>query len=184
MTHSEELRYWFDFIDGDTNALSHLFEHYVDGLVAYGFKIYPDEELVNDAIQEVFIQLILQRQKLKRRDEISGLVFRMLRNKIIDEIKLINRTKKINNLIGNTTTNFVNDAEYQYINAEENLKRNTNLSIALDQLSPHQRESMFLKYAQCHSYDQISETMGISVASARTLIYRSLKQLRVLVPKI
>lgn len=183
MTHSEELRYWYDFIDGDTNALSHLFEHYVDGLTAYGIKIYPDEELVKDAIQEVFVQLILKRQKLKRREEIRGLVFRILRNTIIDEIKLINRNRKNNNLIGNAIVPFVRDAEYQFINAEENLKRNTRLSIALDQLSAHQKESMYLKYAQCLSYDQISEVMGISVASARTLIYRTLKQLKSLMPK-
>ena len=183
MTHSEELKYWYDFIDGDINALSHLFEHYVDGLIAYGLKIYPDEELVKDSVQEVFVQLILKRQKLNRREEIRGLVFRMVRNKIIDEIKLINRVKRNNNLIGNAIVPFVRDAEYQYINAEENLKRNTSLSIALDQLSAHQKESMYLKYAQCHTYDQISEVMGISVASARTLIYRTLKQLKALMPK-
>ena len=95
MNDSEEINYWDAFIDGDFDALSVLFLQYAKGLISYGKKIFPDEELVKDSIQEVFIQLILKRHKLKRNDRIKGLVYRMLRNKMIDEIKLINRSKKI-----------------------------------------------------------------------------------------
>jgi RNA polymerase sigma factor (sigma-70 family) len=178
MGDSEELKYWHDFIGGDFDALSVLFRHYAKSLVSYGMKISPDKELVKDSIQEVFIQLIQKRLKLKRNDEIRGLVFRLLRNKMIDEIKLINRNKRTGNLIFNCNNNFETDAEHRHIGSEDELRRDRLLTSALDELSAHQKEAMFLKYSSGFSYEQISEVMDISIASVRTLIYRTLKQLR------
>ena len=178
MIDSEEVKYWYNFIDGDLDALSVLFLHYAKGLVSYGMKIYRDEELVKDSIQEVFIQLIQKRHKLKRREEVKGLVYRLLRNKIIDEIKLINRRKNIDDLIFAPGNGFEIDAEHQQISFEEETERDRRMNTALDQLSVHQKEAMFLKYADGLSYELISQIMGISVASVRTLIYRTLKQLK------
>lgn len=178
MNDSDEVRYWHDFIDGDLDALSVLFLHYSKGLVSYGMKIYRDEEFVKDSIQEVFIQLIQKRHKLKRNNTIRGLVYRLLRNTMIDEIKLIYRSKKTDNLIFNTESSFQMDAEHLHIGFEEEIIRNSMLTSALDQLSTHQKEAMFLKYTDGFSYEQISDVMGISIASARTLIYRTLKQLK------
>lgn len=178
MSDSEEVKYWNAFIEGDFDALAVLFLHYTKGLVSYGMKIFSDEELVKDSIQEVFIQLILKRHKLKKDKKIKGLVYRLLRNRMIDEIKFINRSKKIDNLIFNINSDFEMDAEHHHIGLEEESERNKILTKALEQLSTHQREAMFLKYSNGFSYEQISEVMGISIASTRTLIYRTLKQMK------
>lgn len=178
MSDLEEVKYWQDFIDGDFDALSVLFSHYAKGLISYGMKIYQDEELVRDSIQEVFIQLIQKRHKLNRNEKIIGLVFRLLRNQMIDEIKLIKRSKKIDTLIFHSRNSFEMDAEHIHIGFEEDNKRNRMLNSALDQLSAHQKEAMFLKYSNGFGYEQISEVMGISINSTRTLIYRTLKQLK------
>lgn len=181
MYGSEDEKYWQDFIDGDFNALSVLFSHNCKGLMAYGMKIYPDQELVKDAVQEVFVQLIAMRQKLKQNGNYNGLIYRLLRNKMIDEIKLINRSKRIDHLIFSSTDNSEPDAEHQYIDIEDEHKRNNLLTSALNQLSSHQKEAMHLKFASELSYEQIAVVMGINIASSRTLIYRTLKQIRTLV---
>ncbi len=180
MTDSEEIKYWNDFIDGNLDALSVLFLHYTKGLVSYGMKIYRDEELVKDAIQEVFIRLIQKRHKLKRIEMIKGLVFRLLRNRMIDEIKRINRSRKIDFLSFDTHSCFELDAEQHLIEYEEYNKRNWLLTSAIEKLSTHQKEAMFLKYSNGFSYEQISKVMGISISSTRTLIYRTIKQLKTL----
>ncbi|MDP4240364.1 MAG: sigma-70 family RNA polymerase sigma factor [Bacteroidota bacterium] len=178
MNDSEEKEYWHAFIEGDLDALAILFLQYAKGLISYGMKICPDEEIVNDSIQEVFIQLIQKRHKLKQKDQMRGLVYRLLRNKVIDEIKRINRSKRIDNLIFNSSSSIEMDAEYHLIGFEEENKKNAKLNSALEKLSVHQKEAMFLKYTNDFSYEQISEVMGISIASSRTLIYRTLKQLK------
>ncbi len=178
MSDSEELKYWYNFIDGDLNALSILFLHHAKGLVSYGMKIYRDRELVKDSIQEVFIQLIQTRHKLRRDEKIKGLIYKLLRNKLIDEIKLINRSKKIDHLIFSSNHNYEIDSEHQHISLEEEILRDQMINSALNLLTTHQKEAMFLKYSDGLSYEMISIVMGISIASARTLIYRSLKQLK------
>jgi RNA polymerase sigma factor (sigma-70 family) len=180
MRDSEEDKYWCNYIDGDLNALSALFSYHANGLITYGLKIYHDQELVKDCVQEVFIQLILNRLKLNRNDNIRGLVYKMLRNKIIDEVKKITRSKRFDNLISDSTGFFEMDAEYHHIGNEEENQRDKLLSSALSKLSFHQREALFLKYSNDFSYDQISMIMGISTSSCRTLIYRTLKQIKAL----
>ena len=178
MTDPEEIKYWNDFIDGDLNTLSILFRYYVKGLITYGMKICPDEELVKDSIQEVFIKLIQKRHKLMRNVKIGGLLYRLLRNKMIDELKLHHRSRKNDLLMFNTDTRFELDAEYHRIGIEEEITRESLLASVLEQLSAHQKEVLYLRYSKGFSYEEVSEVMGISIASTRTLIYRTLKKLK------
>lgn len=178
MSDSEAEIYWYKFIDGDKEALSVLFLHYAKGLVSYGMKIFRDEEIIKDSIQEIFIQLIQNRHKLNRNEKIGGLVYKLLRNKIIDEIRLLNRTKKNDNLFSKFNNSVEIDAEQQQIGFEEENDRDRMINPALNRLSVHQKEVLFLKYSNGLNYDQIALVMGISVASTRTMIYRTLKQLK------
>ena len=52
------------------------------------------------------------------------------------------------------------------------------LNEAMKTLSNRQREGLSLKFEHNCSYPEIAEIMGISVESARTIIYRALKELR------
>ncbi len=49
---------------------------------------------------------------------------------------------------------------------------------AMKTLSNRQREGLSLKFEHNHTYPEIAEIMGISIESARTMIYRALKDLR------
>ena len=52
------------------------------------------------------------------------------------------------------------------------------LSVVLEKLTKKQKTGIFLRFNQEKSYEEISEIMGISIPTARTLIYRALKVLR------
>ena len=45
-------------------------------------------------------------------------------------------------------------------------------------LTDHQRKILRLRFAQEKTYQQIAGDLGLSVASARTLVYRTLKTIR------
>ena len=49
---------------------------------------------------------------------------------------------------------------------------------ALDQLTPRQREILYLRYFNDLSYEQICELLGINYQSARSQVYQALKVLR------
>jgi RNA polymerase sigma factor (sigma-70 family) len=54
---------WKSFLAGDQEAFAHLYNQHVDSMYRYGTKICKDEDLVKDAIQEVFIDLYVKRHK-------------------------------------------------------------------------------------------------------------------------
>jgi len=48
---------WRKFKEGDRNLLGLIFKTYYDALYLYGLKFLNKEELVKDAIQDVFLKL-------------------------------------------------------------------------------------------------------------------------------
>jgi RNA polymerase sigma factor (sigma-70 family) len=54
----------------------------------------------------------------------------------------------------------------------------TKFSKALQKLPLQQKEGLLLKFYQNKSYEEISEILGITTSSCRTLVYRALKSVR------
>ncbi|QGY46656.1 sigma-70 family RNA polymerase sigma factor [Maribellus comscasis] len=183
MSEPNELNYWRKFLHGDSEALSNLYLLFVDDLYSYGMKIYPDESLVKDSIQDVFIGLIEKQDKLSISSNVKAYILKSLRNKILEELRTQNRRNEIKNLIFTSEENYSGYADPFFAGLEEHHKQQEILSAALKNLSKHQREAIFLKYTNNCGYEQIAEIMEISIPSARTLIYRSLKQMKQFVLK-
>ena len=178
MQESDELKYWRRFIEGEIDALSKLYLLYVNDLFIYGMKIYPDEDAVKDAIQEVFIQLIKNRDKIQATNNSKVYILKSLRNKIIEELRSKNRKHKINTLVFNFESQIESDVESILIISEEEKYMKEKMTNSLNKLSEHQREAIYLRFTKNYNYEQIAEIMNISISSARTLIYRSIKQIK------
>lgn len=179
MNEPNELDYWRRFLRGDSDALSNLYILYVDDLYSYGMKIYPDEFLIKDAIQDVFVSLIEKQGRLSVSENLKAYIFKSLRNKIVEELRTKNRKSEIETLIFNSSgQQTVNNAEQVFMASEENQDRHKIIQSALNSLSGHQREVVFLKFTNNCDYTQIAEIMGLTVPSARTLVYRSIKQMK------
>ena len=53
----DELMLWNDLRNGEEAALAKLLRIYAKSLISYGRKMVNDDALIEDCIQEVFIQL-------------------------------------------------------------------------------------------------------------------------------
>lgn len=178
MRHPETYALWRNFVLGDNDALSALYNFYVHKLFSYGLKIHGDEQLVKDCIQEVFIQLIDKRKKLTLSDTTPVYLFKSLRNKLLEELRTKSRRINIVNSIPLDDAGQEISAEQTKIKSEEEHYHARILAQALDLLSDYQKEAVYLKYSQGFDYEKIAEVLEIDIASARTLIYRSLKKVR------
>lgn len=72
----------------------------------------------------------------------------------------------------------VSSHEDYLIDEETNTEKSRQLHEVIKSLSKRQIECLTLKFEHNLTYIEISEILGISVESARTMIYRSLKELR------
>ena len=72
----------------------------------------------------------------------------------------------------------VSSQEDYLIEEETNSEKSRQLHEVLKSLSKRQRECLMLKFEHNLSYVEIAEILEITVESARTMVYRSLKELR------
>lgn len=178
MNHQDKINLWNKFIIGDDEALSRLYNLYVHELYSYGLKIHGDDHLVKDCIQEVFINLIDQRKKLKVSHATPLYLFKSLRNKLLEELRSKNRRTAIVNSIAHGIDSHEISPEQSTVHSEEKYQRTMIMVEALDTLSDYQKEAIYLKYSQGFEYEKIAELLDIDIPSARTLIYRSLKKMK------
>lgn len=178
MNDTSQHTLWIRFKNGNDQALSSLFDLYVNSLYSYGLKIIKDDDLVKDCIQEVFISLIDKRESLLISDKTHLYLFKSLRNKLFEEFRTSRRKKAIEESMKPILPDYGMDAEEIIVRSEEEQRRKRILDRAIESLSIRQREILFLKYSEGLDYEAIAEVLGIDVASARTLIYRALKKIK------
>ena len=178
MKKLEEGACWYSRKNDDNEALSLLYSRYVHELFSYGMRIFGDDQLVKDCIQEVFIHLIDKKRTLILTEVSSAYLFKSLRNKLFEELRT--KSHRLDHIKQNSSDEIMFDEciEQTMIKSEEEIFRRRILEAALGSLSNYQREAVFLKYSLGFSYDKIAEILDVDVASARTLIYRSLKRVK------
>ena len=74
---------WSQFKKGDKNAFAELYRQNSASLISYGLKICSDEELLKDAIQDLFVELWNSRENLAVADCVQFYLFKALRYKLI-----------------------------------------------------------------------------------------------------
>jgi len=168
---------WKRFVDGDNDALSMIYFDYFDMLLNFGIKYVSDKLLVEDCIQNLFVDLMRNREKLGDVRSIRFYLFKALRNKISNEIRRKNRWRTVSGIeesefqISYTIENKLIDRERDEIQAKL-------IELISKTLTGKQKEALYLKFNCGFDYVQIAEVMDIHTDSARTLIYRTFKQIK------
>lgn len=140
-------------------------------------KLIGDEELVRDSMQELFQKLWERRATLETVENVKPYLFKVLRHRISDNIKLANRrTARQQSYQEEFEVTYLPE---DFIGAEQfSSEQNTQLLAILNQLPPRQREVIYLKYFDGFSYEKISEVMNLTAQSVRNLVYRAIKTLK------
>ncbi len=168
---------WQNFIDGDDDALSSIYFEFFDMLLNFGVKYSGDRFLVEDCIQNLFVDLLKNRQKQKPVKNIRFYLTKALRNQISYELR---KTKKLLRVdeSGESDFRIIYSVENSLISDETDEMRTKFLEMVMEGLTPRQKEALYLKFNCGFDYIQISELMQISIESVRTMIYRTLKSIK------
>ncbi|WP_423130621.1 RNA polymerase sigma factor [Gaoshiqia sp. Z1-71] len=169
---------WSRFTEDDKEAFAEIYNTFVDDLFRYGTKICPDEEMVKDAIQEVFMDLYLNRRNKKKLA--TNLKFYLILAMKRNLIRKLQKNRKTENRFVAEADLF--DAQYsfeeQLIAEESDREVNKKIQEAMEQLPPRQKEAIYLRYNQSLEYEQIAGILNISVESVRKQVYRAVKSVR------
>lgn len=168
---------WNEFLNGSDSALETIYRQYVNVLYNYGRQFSSDNDLVRDAVQELFCELIQSRERLGATTSIKFYLLASLRNKLVRKVKHEDRFSSLNDFGGDFQIDFAADSD---ILRELCLDQSGELlQEAFNKLPIKQREAILLYFYEDVSYEEIAQIMEMTkVKSARALIYRALDSLQ------
>jgi RNA polymerase sigma factor (sigma-70 family) len=167
---------WLRFKDGDLNAFQAIYDGFLPNLYAYGAKLAPGFELLDDCIQELFLELYTHRKSLSTPENMEFYLLKSLRRIIFHKIKKENR---FINLEENLTRSFLFDLELDNYENDNFLQEKIEVvKSALAELTTSQREILYLKFYNNLSYNEIGDLLGVRPDSAKKQIYRIIDRLR------
>jgi len=175
-----EMEIWEDFRKGNESAFILMYKLYFDALVYYGSQFTVDEEIIKDAIQDLYIDLRRKRSELPSLHySLKFYLFRALKNNILQYIRR-NRTAERHYFLF-ASEQQAQDVSHEYkiveMQEQEHLKKR--LRVAQERLTRRQKEALFYLYYENFSYREIQKLMRLrSIKSARNLVYGAINALR------
>jgi RNA polymerase sigma factor (sigma-70 family) len=168
---------WIMFKDGDDQVFSAIYSEYARNLYHYGLKFTNNRTIIEDSIQDLFLDLFKNRKTIGPTDNILRYLMKSFRRKLF---RLLNREKRYD--LRNENEDYAFDVMYSVEHEmilQENMDEKTLLFLkGLEELTPRQKEAIYLKFTNGLEYEEVCEIMDMNLESCRNLIYRAVKALR------
>ncbi len=170
----DDVMIWDNFREGNKDALSTLFKKYYPELFRYGLKITDDREMVNDSLQDLFID-IWQQKTPSPVLSIKAYLLKAMRYKLLKQMKLGQSSKielrQVEDLFHLSHESFL-------IKTEQDREKSDKLLTALQQIPARQKEIIYLWYYLNLGYKEICEIMNIEYQVARNQLANAIKNLK------
>ncbi|WP_020597184.1 sigma-70 family RNA polymerase sigma factor (plasmid) [Spirosoma sp. SC4-14] len=177
-TGQSDAQLWKAFKAGDKAAYELLYNRHFKALSHYGYRLTPQKAVVEDAIQDVFIDLWRRREHLSDVEQVKFYFFRALRNQLIRNAR--HDVFESSEDIGNFLDLLVHPSiEQQSIEQETLLAETYSVQAAIATLTNRQREVIHLRFYQGLSLDEIAQVMGLTKQAVNNLISKSYTALRI-----
>lgn len=155
--------------DGERAAFEELFELYQPKLKYYVRRLDCDGANVDDILQDIWLTVIKEVQKLKDTKCFAVWLYRIARNKVYDGFR---RKQNLAELPQEDQLPVSGDEPS--FDAEEGEK----LHSALNNLKPHHREVLTLCFIEEMSYQSIAQVIDCGIGTVRSRIFYAKQALR------
>lgn len=161
---------------GDRGAFKELYDRYHRRVFFVAKKYLKDVDLVEDVVQDIFIKFWDKRHQLDESKSVRGFLFTMLKHHVLNMVRdRKNRAcilKKYKKIISDKQRSTPADDYIIYKEYKELLK------LALEELTPSQREIVKMKVFQNRSNASIAALRKVSVNTVKTQYYNGSKFIR------
>ncbi|GAB4040009.1 RNA polymerase sigma factor [Spirosoma jeollabukense] len=177
--NSNDQQLWRGLREGNELAFTAIFDRYHRTLYNYGSKLVADSALIEDAVQEVFIDVWRMRASLA--EEIVSIKFylyRSLRRRIQRIQGKYQSSENIDEIANEDGTPTSTAEETVQIEQESKAMLTRRIQELLAHLPKRQVEALTLYYYDDFSISQIAQIMDVNEKSVRNFIHRALTSLR------
>lgn len=159
---------------GDRDAFEEVFRQHYGRLADYAVRLVGSRDAAEDVVQEVFVTLWIQRERVSTPDNLLAYLYRSVRNR---GLNLIRHER----LVTDFRTRRAAEGAPEGPPADRRTEDSEILEAvrqAVASLPPRSREVFQLSRDQGLTYPEIARTLGISVKTVETLMGRALKAVR------
>ena len=149
------------------------YQHY-EPLCQYAFTLVKEEEASEDIVQEIFLRVWEKKQDLVGTDALRYYLYTATRNNCLTWLDK-SRKSVVTRLTGHEAAQ---EPEVTNEHHRPEADFDTLLAEALDQLPPKCREVFVLSRVNKLTYQQIADTLDISIKTVENQIGKALKLLR------
>ncbi|KQS27128.1 RNA polymerase sigma factor [Dyadobacter sp. Leaf189] len=177
LSENEVTQYWKAALAGDRASFRKLLEATYDLMYQYGQKFSRDQELVKDAIQDVFLEVLEKRATLNGDIPPKPYLLASLRRRL-------HRLGHRSNWLLPTGEEHENEfeiefsSEHYFIISEENRHVAQQITSLMNALPARQKEVVYLRFFQELDRDEIAEIMHIRPQSVSNLLQTAFKWIR------
>jgi len=171
-------------LNGDTSAFEQLYIKYQTSISKWIYRMVKNEQDVADIRQDVMEKTwkFLSRKRLKRKTAFVGWLCTVTRNATIDwlkkhrrKIKSGDEQVKITQLSVEEDMHLFDSLHHVIMNPARQAETDELMGIVrdcMDELPQRYREAVQLYYLDEFSYDELAQTKGIPVGTAKSWVHR------------
>jgi RNA polymerase sigma factor (sigma-70 family) len=174
---------WKLFLGGDKKSFEAIYHHYVQLLYNYGRKFSTDEQVIEDAIHEVFLSIWKGRANLAVPVSVRYYLCTSLKRAIVRQFSKLDLQSGplVQEEYQNTLSPEIS-IEEQIIDRENAVSKMAEVKDSYNKLSQAQQQAVFLKFYQGKSTEEIAGIMGMGRQAIYKLIQRAIVQMRKSMP--
>jgi RNA polymerase sigma-70 factor (ECF subfamily) len=163
---------------GDEKAFAEVFHFYRNKIYAYAFHLFGNADMADELVQDVFLKVWLNREKIPPIVRFDAWLFIIARNQVFTSLKGMAKEIAAKKRLGEREQAGSNNVENQLINKEnEQLLRS-----AISRLSPQQKLIFTLSRTQGLKHGEIASRLNISHNTVKTHLVHAIKILRNTLP--
>lgn len=167
---------WSELKSGDNTAFEKIYRQEFKYLYDYGKRLTSDVALVEDMLQDLFVDIWNRRTSLGSTTSIRAYLIVSLRRRIIKGLQQKQKTLNASDdpdYFSDTVLSIEQLIESKELSAEQTERIRTSIS----ELSKRQKEVLHLRYFQDMDYKEIAEAMDINYQSVRNIASKAIKSL-------
>lgn len=158
---------------GHQKALEELFTRHHQHLFNYGLNIVSDREIVNDAIQQVFLTLWKKHSQLSEAQSVKAYLLTSVRRSIFEQLERNTNRKERGKAFLEEKSERTFSIEHRLIQDEISQELAVKLEVALQELTPRQKEAVYLRFYNGLTNKEIASIMDINYQCVSNLLYKA-----------
>lgn len=176
--NSSELVLWQEFCQGNESSFEEIVSRYYPKLYRYGTRIWPDDTVVRDCLQDIFTDLWFRKEQLTEIASVNYYLISAVRNRLYFEKRKLKQTVDIEDWSEAEVFVCEFSIEADLILQEDQKQKTLRLNTLLNALSARQKEVIHLRFFNELDHDQIADLMGLNRQSVYNLLHETIRRLR------